>query len=69
MNLLIPEEFPISEKERQLIKKKILMFIGWCHSGLSCMAGQSCPFMDICKDKGHVSHEDIINWIMEAEIS
>ena len=40
----------------------------WCHSGLSCMAGQSCPFMDICKDKGHVSHEDIINWIMEAEI-
>lgn len=69
MNLTIPEEFPISENERQLIKKKILMFIAWCHGGNSCMSGKACPFISICKTKGRCSHEDIVAWIMEADIS
>ena len=30
MNLTIPEEFPFSEKERQLFKKKFLIFLAWC---------------------------------------
>ena len=30
MNLTIPEEFPISEKERELFKKKFLIFLAWC---------------------------------------
>lgn len=68
MNLTIPEEFPISEKERQLIKKKLLMFLAWCHGENSCITGKARPFLSTCKEKGRVSYEDIVSWIMEADI-
>lgn len=78
MNLTIPEEFPISEKERQLIKKKLLIFLAWCKgrdnkelwkaNGYICP--QDCPFKEFCSPvSGSTDHlQHLINWIMEAEI-
>lgn len=70
MNLTIPEEFPISEKERQLIKKKILLFLAWCNDGHACYENEKeCPFLAYDESP---SPRDcfglFIHWIMEAEI-
>lgn len=76
MNLTLPEEFPWKESERQLVKKKILMFLAWCNSadheswspGKQCPL--SCPFRAWCcpisGDTDHLTY--LIKWIMEAEI-
>lgn len=63
MNLTIPEEFPISEKERRLLKKKLLIFITWCkneeistkwqqdaHAGIRApwSCQQPCPLKSQC---------------------
>lgn len=69
MNLTIPEEFPISEKERQLIKKKLLMFLAWCKDGEACRSGKACPFLDTCRGGPcRIFFLHFVNWIMEAEI-
>lgn len=68
MNLTIPEEFPWKESERQLVKKKILMFLAWCSSQKPCPP--SCPFAEHCSensgDTDRITH--LLSWIMEAEI-
>lgn len=69
MNLLIPDHFPFTEKERELIKKKILMFIAWRNSSRPCKVSE-CP---IHCSSPHLNSEDdclrlLIRWIMEAEI-
>lgn len=66
MNLTIPEEFPFTEKERELIKKKLLMFLVWCEPG-HC---SSCPVR--CMTPNLNTPEqctyNLIDWIMEAHI-
>lgn len=66
MNLTIPEEFPISEKERQLIKKKLLMFLAWCDLE-KC---KTCPVFCISPELSNAEDKvfRLFRWIMEAEI-
>lgn len=81
MNLTIPEEFPISEKERELFKKKFLIFLAWCGKYGNAVYNpaflqptkncpDSCPFQDHCVPKAgnYQALNQLIHWIMEANI-
>ena len=69
MNITIPEEFPFTEKERQLFKAKLCMFIAWRNISRPCNTSE-CPLhcMTPQLNTEHDCLRLLVNWIMEAEI-